>query len=293
MKMINAYTLFPLILGVIMLVQYVIILSEGWKFKRLIKNQVSLGLVFGSLGQGKSLLFSWLVSRLNPTYTNFWHAKKGNKILKLDYLDVRGKSKIPTKRAYYFLDEVNLSFRGVEYQKNRSLYPGIEDFCALARHFSKTVLFSVQRPNQLWNAIREIANVYIKVKGISKPFWLPWKRVLNIEIYEDLKLAEEWDANMQPYQKRSGFLWLWSDNDYNEAKKRLNVKNYRLFLNKQDFTSYDTTFFSALLPLLNKDRPKITVPTGKIPVPKTLKDVIKQDYFIKNQTTKKDDKEKE
>jgi len=71
MKMINAYTLFPLILGVIMLVQYVIILSEGWKFKRLIKNQVSLGLVFGSLGQGKSLLFSWLVSRLNPTYTNF------------------------------------------------------------------------------------------------------------------------------------------------------------------------------------------------------------------------------
>ena len=91
----------------------------------------------------------------------------------LDYLDVRGKYQIPEGGASYFIDEVNLSFRGVEYGKNQKQYSGVEDFCALARHFSKKVFFSVQRPNQLWVAIRDIANIYIKVQGIYTPLFLP------------------------------------------------------------------------------------------------------------------------
>ena len=275
----GVFLLVSLVIVGVIFGQWLVIWFEQWRFKRLARDQISLAVVFGSLGQGKSLLFSWLVNRLAITYTNFWHKKKDNQILKLDFLNVRGSCQIPTERAYYFVDEVNLSFRGVEYQKNQRLYPGIEDFCALARHFDKTVFFSVQRPNQLWNVIREIANIYIKVQGIHTPFFLPWCKVLKIEVYEDLQLAEAWAANMEPYQKKSGFFSLWSDSDYTEAKKRLNIRNFRLFLKSKDFKSYDTKFFKALLPILNRNRPKVEVPAGKIPVPKTLRDIIKEEYF--------------
>jgi len=40
-------------------------------------------------------------------------------------------------------------------------------------------------------AIRDIANMYFKVKGIYTPLFLPWCSVLRIEAYEDIKLAEE------------------------------------------------------------------------------------------------------
>jgi hypothetical protein len=70
-------------------------------------------------------------------------------VLLLDYLDVRGKAQIPTEPASYFIDEVNLSFRGVEYKKNQKERSGIEDFCALARHFNKKIFFAVQRDSQL------------------------------------------------------------------------------------------------------------------------------------------------
>jgi len=235
--------------------------------------------VFGSLGQGKSLLFSWLVNRLDNTYTNFWHKKKGNKTLLLDYADVRGRYKIPEGQANYFIDEVNLYFRGVQYKKNQKEHSGIEDFAALARHFDKKIFFSVQRTNQLWVAIRDIANIYFKVKGIYTPLFLPWCSVLRIEAYEDIKLAEEWSSNMAPYQK-GGFFSLFSGNDYDQAKKRLNIKEYKIFLWKKDFQNYDTKFFKALLPLLNKNRKEFKVPPGKIPVPNALKDVIKDEFFI-------------
>jgi len=269
-----------LLLGVIAaIVQWILIKWKEWQFLKLVKNQVSLAMVFGSLGQGKSLLFSWLVNRLDNTYTNFWHKKKGNKTLLLDYLDVRGRYKIPEESASYFIDEVNLYFRGVQVEKNRKVYSGIEDFCALARHFDKKIFFSVQRTNQLWVAIRDIANIYFKVKGLYTPFFLPWCYVLRIEAYEDIKLAEEWSSNMAPYQK-GGFFSLFSGNDYDQAKKRLNIQEYKVFITKADFENYDTKFFKALLPLLNKQKKEFSVPSGKIPVPKALKDVIKDEFFI-------------
>ncbi|MCE8163234.1 MAG: hypothetical protein I3273_02645 [Candidatus Moeniiplasma glomeromycotorum] len=64
------------ILAGISLIQFLLIWWKQRQFKRLVKEQVSLAVVFGSLGQGKSLLFSWLVNRLDNTYTNFWHKKK-------------------------------------------------------------------------------------------------------------------------------------------------------------------------------------------------------------------------
>jgi hypothetical protein len=268
-----------LIIAVISLIQFIIIWWKQYQFKRLVKNQVSLAVVFGSLGQGKSLLFSWLVNRLDNTYTNFWHKKKGNKVLLMDYMDVRGRYKIPTERANYFVDEVNLYFRGVEVDKNRKKHSGIEDFCALARHFDKTIFFSVQRTNQLWVAVRDIANIYFKVKGIYSPLFLPWCNVLRIEAYEDIKLAEEWSSNMAPYQKSGWFSWF-TGSDYDQAKKRLNIKEYKVFLKKKDFQNYDTKFFGALLPLLNKTRTDKQVPAGKIPVPNSLKDVIKDEFFL-------------
>ncbi|KLL04458.1 MAG: plectrovirus SVGII3 orf 2 transmembrane protein [Mycoplasmataceae bacterium RV_VA103A] len=258
--------------------QFLLIWWKQFQFKRLIKNQVSLAVVFGSSGQGKSLLFSWLVNRLSNTYTNFWHKKKGNQALLMDQMDTKGKVKIPVGSACYFVDEVNLYFRGVEYSKNQKVHSGIEDFCALARHFDKKVFFSVQRTNQLWVAIRDIANIYIKVKGIYTPLFLPWCSVLRLEIYEDIKLAEEWSSNMAPYQ-RSGFFSLFGGNDYDQAKKRLNIKEYKVFLKTKDFQNYDTKFFGALLPLLNDKRKEANVPKGQIPVPNALKGIIKQEYF--------------
>jgi hypothetical protein len=103
--------------------------------------------------------------------------------------------------------------------------------------------------------------------------------VLRLEVYEDIKLAEEWSSNMAPYQKGGWFSWF-SGNDYDQAKKRLNIQEYKVFLKKKDFANYDTKFFGALLPLLNKNRLEKEVPTGKIPVPKALKDVIKDEFFI-------------
>ena len=91
---------------------------------------------------------------------------------------------------------------------------------------------------------------------------------------------------MEPYQKKSGFFSLWSDSDYTEAKKRLNIRNIRLFLRNKDFQSYDTKFFQALLPILNRNRPKIVVPAGKIPVPKTLRDIIRDEYFAISESEK-------
>ena len=268
-----------LIFAAISLIQFLLIWWKKYQFKRLVKEQVSLAVVFGSLGQGKSLLFSWLVNRLDNTYTNFWHKKKGNKVLLLDYADVRGRYKIPEGEACYFIDEVNLYFRGVQYSVNQKKHSGIEDFAALARHFDKKIFFSVQRTNQLWVAIRDIANIYFKVKGIYTPLFLPWCSVLRIEAYEDIKLAEEWSSNMAPYQK-GGFFSFFSGGDYDQAKKRLNIKEYKIFLSKKDFQNYDTKFFKALLPLLNKNRQDFQVPPGKIPVPNALKDVIKDQFFI-------------
>lgn len=268
-----------LILLALVFIQWIIIKWKEWQFFSLVKNQVSLAMVFGSLGTGKSLLFSWLVNRLDNTYTNFWHKKKGNKILSLDFLNVRGKYKIPAGKGSFLIDEVNLSFRGVEYKKNQKENSGIEDFCALARHFDKKIFFSVQRPNQLWVAIKDIANIYIKVKGIYTPLFLPWCSVLRLEVYEDLKLAEEWSSNMNPYQK-GGFFSMFSGNDYDQAKKRLNIKEFKVFLKNKDFKNYDTKFFGALLPLLNKNRTELTIPANQIPVPNTLKDVIKDEFFI-------------
>jgi hypothetical protein len=110
--------------------------------------------------------------------------------------------------------------------------------------------------------------------------------VLKIEVYEDLQLAEAWAANMEPYQKKSGFFSLWSDSDYTEAKKRLNIRNFRLFLHSKDFKSYETKFFKDLLPLLNAKRPQVEVPAGKIPVPKTLRDIIRDEYFAISEAQK-------
>jgi len=84
---------------------------------------------------------------------------------------------------------------------------------------------------------------------------------------------------MAPYQK-GGFFSLFSGGDYDNAKKRLNIKEYKIFLHKKDFQNYDTKFFKALLPLLNKNRKEFKVPPGKIPVPNALKDVIKDEFFI-------------
>lgn len=267
-----------LIVGLVVLIQWLIIKWKQWQFLRLVKKQVSLAVVFGSLGQGKSLLFSWLVNRLSNTYTNFWHIKPGNKVLVMDLMDVRGKYQIPRGEASYFVDEVNLYFKGVEYGKNQKIHSGIEDFCALARHFNKKIFFSVQRTNQLWVAIRDIANIYIRVQGIHTPLFLPWCSVLKLEIYEDIKLAEEWNSNMAPYQKGS-FFSIFSGTDYQQAKKRLNIKNYQVFLAKKDFQSYDTKFFGALLPLLNEGRKKLEIPLGHIPVPNSLKTIIKEEFF--------------
>ncbi|WNE40445.1 MAG: hypothetical protein GBAus27B_000512 [Mycoplasmataceae bacterium] len=268
-----------LILGAVMVIQWLIIWWKQRQFFSFFKNQVSLYMVFGSLGSGKSLLFSWLVNRLDNTYTNFWHKKKGNKILSLDFMDVRGKYKIPETPANYFFDEVNLTFRGVEYKRNQKECSGIEDFCVLARHFDKKVGFAVQRDSQLWAALREICNIYIKVKGIYTPLFLPWCSVLRIEVYEDLKLSQEWSSNMAPYQK-GGFFSMFSGNDYDQAKKRLNIKEFKIFLKNKDFKNYDTKFFKALLPLLNKNRVEANIPPNQIPVPKALRDVIKDEFFI-------------
>ena len=83
---------------------------------------------------------------------------------------------------------------------------------------------------------------------------------------------------MAPYQK-GGFFSMFSGNDYDQAKKRLNVRNYKIFLQKRDFQNYDTKFFGALLPILNEKREKKIIPKGQVPVPNTLKDVIKQQFF--------------
>ena len=83
---------------------------------------------------------------------------------------------------------------------------------------------------------------------------------------------------MAPYQK-GGFFSVFSGNDYDNAKKRLNIKEFKVFLQARDFQNYDTKFFGALLPLLNEKRTKFSVPAGKIPVPKALKGVIKQEFF--------------
>jgi hypothetical protein len=83
---------------------------------------------------------------------------------------------------------------------------------------------------------------------------------------------------MAPYQK-GGFFSMFSGGDYDQAKKRLNIKEYKVFLKKQDFQNYDTKFFGALLPLLNKNRKEVNIPSGQVPVPNALKDVIKEKYF--------------
>ena len=57
----------------------------------------------------------------------------------MDQMDTKGKVKIPVGPACYFVDEVNLYFRGVQYEKNRKEHAGIEDFAALARHFDKKI----------------------------------------------------------------------------------------------------------------------------------------------------------
>ena len=89
---------------------------------------------------------------------------------------------------------------------------------------------------------------------------------------------------MAPYQK-GGFFSMFSGNDYDNAKKRLNIRSYKVFLTKQDFNNYDTKFFGALLPLLNEKRTEFTVPKGKIPVPNALKGIIKQEFFeVKEKT---------
>ena len=83
---------------------------------------------------------------------------------------------------------------------------------------------------------------------------------------------------MALYQK-GGFLSMFSGNDYDNAKERLNIRSYKVFLTKKDFQNYDTKFFGALLPLLNEKRTDFSVPKGKIPVPNALKRVIKQEFF--------------
>jgi hypothetical protein len=86
---------------------------------------------------------------------------------------------------------------------------------------------------------------------------------------------------MAPYQSAGFFSRIFGGGgDYEAAKKRLNIRSYKVFLQKRDFHNYDTKFFGALLPLLNKNRKKVVVPAGKIPVPNVLKDVIKEEYFI-------------
>jgi len=72
----------------------------------------------------------------------------------------------------------------------------------------------------------------------------------------------------------------------------LNIRNYRLFLKSKDFASYDTKFFKALLPILNRHRPKVEVPLGKIPVPKTLRDIIRDEYFVVSESEKTQPKRK-
>jgi hypothetical protein len=70
------FLLVSLVMAGLIFGQWLVIWFEQWRFKRLARDQISLAVVFGSLGQGKSLLFSWLVNRLANTYTNFWHRKK-------------------------------------------------------------------------------------------------------------------------------------------------------------------------------------------------------------------------
>jgi hypothetical protein len=91
---------------------------------------------------------------------------------------------------------------------------------------------------------------------------------------------------MAPFRK-GGMFQMFSGSDYSEAKKRLNIRNYRLILNWRDFNFYDTKFFGALLPILNQKRPEFQLEKGQIPVPKTLNDVIKQEFFTVSEKKKK------
>lgn len=131
--------------------------------------QKSNGLVFwGPFGSGKTALMALLAHELpeENKYASFPCNLPWMERAQIDF------AYQPTQplgvKEVIFLDEINLLFKGNEFQQARQRERFLSHFFALSRHQGTKIFINGQRLGQVWIELREVATAVCQVQLLQK-----------------------------------------------------------------------------------------------------------------------------
>ncbi|CAG8843571.1 34797_t:CDS:2, partial [Gigaspora margarita] len=144
-----------------------VVLDNTPEFLNFCKN--SNGLVFwGPYGSGKTALMALLAHELpeENKYASFPCNLPWMERAQVDF------AQQPTQplgvKEVIFLDEINLLFRGNEFQKAQQMQRFLSHFFALSRHQGTKIFINGQRLGQVWIELREVATAVCNVSLLQK-----------------------------------------------------------------------------------------------------------------------------
>lgn len=144
-----------------------VVLDNTPEFLDFCKN--SNGLVFwGPYGSGKTALMALLSHELSEEnkYASFPCNLPWMERAQVDFAH-QPTAPLGVKEVI-FLDEINLLFRGNEFQKAQQMQRFLSHFFALSRHQGTKIFINGQRLGQVWIELREVATAVCNVSLLQK-----------------------------------------------------------------------------------------------------------------------------
>ncbi|CAG8713103.1 17188_t:CDS:2 [Racocetra fulgida] len=144
-----------------------VVIDNTPEFLNFCKN--SNGLVFwGPYGSGKTALMALLAHELpeENKYASFPCNLPWMERAQVDFAH-QPTASLGVKEVV-FLDEINLLFRGNEFQKAQQMQRFLSHFFALSRHQGTKIFINGQRLGQVWIELREVATAVCNVSLLQK-----------------------------------------------------------------------------------------------------------------------------
>ncbi|KLL03396.1 MAG: plectrovirus spv1 orf2 transmembrane protein [Mycoplasmataceae bacterium RV_VA103A] len=144
-----------------------VVIDNTPEFLNFCKN--SNGLVFwGPYGSGKTALMALLAHEL-PEENKYASFPCNLPWMERAQVDFAHQPTAPLGvKEVVFLDEINLLFRGNEFQKAQQMQRFLSHFFALSRHQGTKIFINGQRLGQVWIELREVATAVCNVSLLQK-----------------------------------------------------------------------------------------------------------------------------
>ncbi len=160
-----------------------------------------ISMIIGKLGTGKTLLLTYLneimQTKSSHVYTNYPINDKNTKIITFKHFDFNDKTKlIPPNNSFIGFDESFLYMDGTDPKTTKLIHNGKIPYILLARHFNNNLCITAQRPNMVWNNIRELATCTIIPLSLKKPpngkTLIPKFFIMELGVFQDMDMYEIW-----------------------------------------------------------------------------------------------------